>query len=53
MFNLALLADLIRIDPRDFGTKRMEALSNAINSKYANKVIEGVSWTFGRRASSH
>ncbi len=42
MFNLAVLRDLVRLDPKRFGEQRIAALASEINIKYANKVIANV-----------
>ena len=42
MYILSRLQDQIRVAPRDFHLPRPEALSNQINSKYSNRIVNGV-----------
>ncbi|CAD6903282.1 unnamed protein product [Tilletia controversa] len=42
MFQLAEIEDTIRIEPCNMGKDRVEALSDEINRKYANRVLQGV-----------
>ncbi|KAF2253118.1 DNA-directed RNA polymeras-like protein III 25 kDa polypeptide [Trematosphaeria pertusa] len=42
MFILTTIEDLIQIPPRDFGKPSAQALKDAINAKYSNKIIQKV-----------
>ncbi|KAG0249963.1 DNA-directed RNA polymerase III subunit rpc25 [Actinomortierella ambigua] len=42
MFNLAEIKDVIKIEPSGFRNKKAQALTNEINRKYANKVLQDV-----------
>jgi DNA-directed RNA polymerase subunit E'/Rpb7 len=48
MFNLATIRDSVRIEPSRFALGRVEALTQEINEKLANKVIDKVSEYFTR-----
>lgn len=36
------IQDLIQIKPQDFGKPSIEAIKDAINEKYSNKIVPGV-----------
>jgi DNA-directed RNA polymerase III subunit RPC8 len=42
MFVLSKISDVIRLDPSTFAIKTSEALEDAINAKYANKVVHNL-----------
>ncbi|CAI6332116.1 unnamed protein product [Periconia digitata] len=42
MFILTTIEDLIQITPQEFGKPSVQAIKDAINTKYANKVIQNV-----------
>ncbi|KAK4221824.1 RNA polymerase III subunit Rpc25-domain-containing protein [Podospora fimiseda] len=42
MFILTKIADVIQIHPKEFGVLSIHALTDAINTKYANKLVLGV-----------
>lgn len=42
MFNLAVLRDTVRIQPEDFGKDLQTTLADALNRKYANKIVKDV-----------
>ncbi|KAL9940640.1 hypothetical protein V8E36_000128 [Tilletia maclaganii] len=42
MFRLAEIEDTIRIEPANMGKDRVQALTDEINRKYANMVLQGV-----------
>ena len=41
MFILSRLKSLVRIDPKDFERPLPEALSDVLNAKLANKILQG------------
>ena len=44
MFQLVCMKDVLRIDPSDFDKDRIQALTNEIHKRFANKVRSNSLW---------